>query len=65
MIKIYKRELPSMKESLDIICSPSKDKKGTYAEFGYIFYAVSYFNPKRKSSKSKEVNNCLDYVLKK
>ena len=54
-----------MKESLDIICSPSKDKKGTYAEFGYIFYAVSYFNPKRKSSKSKEVNICLDYVLKK
>ena len=38
----YKRAFPLMKESLDIIFSPPKDKKNIYAEFQDVFYTVLY-----------------------
>ena len=37
--------------SLDIICSPSRYLKGSYAEFQDIFYAVRYENPLAESEK--------------
>ena len=37
-----------MKEYLDIICSPSKDEKGMYAECLDVFYSVRYENPLAK-----------------
>ena len=49
----YKRALPFIKESLDIIFSPSKDEKGMYAEFKYVYYAIRYVNPKAKSAKTE------------
>ena len=44
----YKIELPLIKESLDIICSPYKYEKWMYAEFKDVYYAVRYVNPKEK-----------------
>ena len=41
--------LPLMRESLDIICSPSKDEKCIYAEYKEVFYAFRYENPLTKS----------------
>ena len=33
---------------MDIICSLSKDKKGMYAEFKDVYYAVMYVNAEAK-----------------
>ena len=41
-----KRDLPLIKLSLDVICSPSKDDDDMYSYFKVVFYAVSYGNPK-------------------
>ena len=49
----FRRALPLMKKSLDIIWNPSKYKKGFYAEFEYIYYVVRYVNPKEKSANTE------------
>ena len=49
----YKRALPLIKESQDIICSTSKDKTEMYAEFKDIYYAVKCVNLKAKSEKTE------------
>ena len=52
----YKRALPLMIESLDIIFSFFKDEKGIYAEFKDVIYAVGCENPLAKSAKRHLVN---------
>ena len=49
----YKLALTLIKESLDIICSSSKDEKGMYAKFEDVYYAIRYVNPKAKRANTE------------
>ena len=49
-----------IKESLFIICSPSKEEKGMYAEFEDMDCTVMYVNPRAESENTEWVKNSLD-----
>ena len=42
-----------MKESMSILCYTSNYDKVMYSEFEYVYYAVSYVNPKEKLAKTE------------
>ena len=56
----YKIVLALIKNFLDFVFSPSKDKKGMYAEFKDVYYAVRYINAESKSANTEWVNKSLN-----
>ena len=54
-----KKAPPLIKESLDILCYPSKYKKGIYYEFKHVYHSARYVNPKAKSANNENVNTSL------
>ena len=52
----YKTALPLMRQSLDIMCSPSRYEKCMHAEFKSIFDAVRHEKPLDKPSKMSLAN---------
>ena len=55
----YKRAFYLIKQSMDIICSLSKDKKGMYAEFKDVYYDVMYVNAEAKLANIEQVKTSL------